>query len=163
MEQKTTHTSRKQTRLQQLVGQVLTHQLGPRLQNRFEQRDDVVVFTSDKLKTSLEVCGYINLVLYSKQQKPHRFCWTMCCVFENGTSINICDGMMRISPEKISGTNKSCVIVGGKEQWGNDVLRLNIEIESLHLLFNQDNVYTFTNLFRCAQSLAKKLWHKRAH
>ena len=74
---------------------------GPRPQNRFEQRDDVVVFTSDKLKTSLEVCGYINLVLYVISNRSHTdFVGRLCCVFENGTSINICDGMMRISPEK---------------------------------------------------------------
>ena len=36
--------------------------------------------------------------------------------------------MMRISPEKISGTNENCVVVGGKGNGGSDVLRLNIEI-----------------------------------
>ena len=102
---------------------------GPRPQNRFEQRDDVVVFTSDKLKTSLEVCGYINLVLYVRSNRSYTdFVGRLCCVFENGTSINICDGMMRISPEKLSSTDKSCVVVGRKSNGGNDVLRLNIEI-----------------------------------
>ena len=58
-----------------------------------EQRDDVMVFTSDKLKTSLEVGGYINLVLYVISNRIHTdFVGRLCCVFENGTSINICDG-----------------------------------------------------------------------
>ena len=102
---------------------------GPRQQNRFEQRDDVVVFTSDELKTSLEVCGYINLVLYVRSNRGHTdFVGRLCCVFEDGTSINICDGMMRISPEKLSGADKNCSVVDRKSNEENTVLRLNVEI-----------------------------------
>ena len=102
---------------------------GIRVQDRFEQRDDVIIFTSDKLTEPVEVCGYIKMILYVKTNRRHTdFVGRLCCVYPNGTSINICDGMMRVSPEIISENDSDCMSLGVENDGQNILLRLRIEI-----------------------------------
>ena len=72
-----------------------------------------IIFTSDKLTEPIEVCGYIKMILYVKTNRRHTdFVGRLCCVYPNGTSINICDGMMRVSPEIISENDSDCMSLG---------------------------------------------------
>jgi uncharacterized protein len=112
---------------------------GVREQNRFEKRSDVVVFTSDKLKNPIEVCGYIKAILYVKTNRQYTdFVGRLCCVFPNGTSINICDGMMRVSPDTISETDSNCMRLGVEDSGQQKIiLRLTIEIGVTAFKFQQ--------------------------
>ena len=103
---------------------------GIREQNRFEKRSDVVIFTSDKLTNAIEVCGYIKAILYVKTNRRYAdFVGRLCCVYPNGTSINICDGMMRISPDTISETDSNCMSLGVEDDGQPQItLRLTFEI-----------------------------------
>jgi len=87
---------------------------GPRDQTKAEKRNDVLVFTSDKLQTDLEVTGPVKVVLYAASSATDTD-WTakLIDVHPDGRPINLCDGIMRaryrrssqnptlIRPEKI--------------------------------------------------------------
>jgi len=69
---------------------------GPRDQRRAENRDDVLVFTSEKLKTDLEVTGPVKVILYAASSASDTD-WTakLVDVHPDGRPINLCDGIMR--------------------------------------------------------------------
>ena len=70
---------------------------GPRDQSRFEERDDVLVFSTDPLGDEIEICGTIRLILYvATSAVSTDFVGRLCDVFPNGTSVNVCDGIIRI-------------------------------------------------------------------
>ena len=69
---------------------------GPKDQNHFESRKDVAVFTSDILPSPLRVVGTIIADIIVSCSIPHLdIVVRLCDVLPNGTSINVCDGMMR--------------------------------------------------------------------
>jgi len=78
---------------------------GPRDQTRAEGRNDVLVFTSDKLETDLEVTGPVKVILYAASSASDTD-WTakLVDVHTDGRPINLCDGIMRAryrqSPQK---------------------------------------------------------------
>ncbi|MBW7990099.1 MAG: CocE/NonD family hydrolase [Planctomycetes bacterium] len=69
---------------------------GPRDQTRAENRNDVLVFTSDELETDLEVTGPIKVMLYAASSASDTD-WTakLVDVHPDGRPINLCDGIMR--------------------------------------------------------------------
>jgi hypothetical protein len=69
---------------------------GPRDQTRAENRNDVLVFTSEELKTDLEVTGPVKVILYAASSASDTD-WTakLVDVHPDGRPINICDGIMR--------------------------------------------------------------------
>ena len=69
---------------------------GPRDQTKAENRKDVLVFTSQKLETDLEVTGPVKVVLYAVSSATDTD-WTakLVDVYPDGRPINLCDGIIR--------------------------------------------------------------------
>jgi len=69
---------------------------GPRDQRRAENRNDVLVFTSDELESDLEVTGPVKVILYAASSATDTD-WTakLVDVHPDGRPINLCDGIMR--------------------------------------------------------------------
>lgn len=82
-------------------GPVLSVDGGPRDQRPVEARPDVICFTSRPLDSAVDVIGPMRLVLYVRSSLEYTdFVGRLCDVFPDGRSINICDGMLRLSPDK---------------------------------------------------------------
>eukprot|EP00742_Colponemidia_sp_Colp-10_P011032 GILJ01012198.1.p1 GENE.GILJ01012198.1~~GILJ01012198.1.p1 ORF type:complete len:624 (+),score=72.41 GILJ01012198.1:153-1874(+) len=72
---------------------------GPSDQNDFERRSDVLVFTSQVLREDLLVIGYVSARLYLRSSVQHTdFVARLCDVYPSGRSVNLCDGLCRITP-----------------------------------------------------------------
>jgi len=69
---------------------------GPHDQTKAETRNDVLVFTSDELKTELEVTGPVKVILYAASSAPDTD-WTakLVDVHPDGRPFNLCDGIIR--------------------------------------------------------------------
>lgn len=73
---------------------------GPVDQAVLEARKDVLVFTSAPLETPLTVIGNAGAIIYMRLRAPHADLFVrLCDVDPRGMSINICDGLRRITPE----------------------------------------------------------------
>jgi len=71
---------------------------GPRDQSEVEKRNDVLVFTSEVLKTELEVTGPVKVVLYAASTaKDTDFTAKLVDVHPDGRPFNLCDGIIRAS------------------------------------------------------------------
>jgi len=69
---------------------------GPRDQSEVEKRNDVLVFTSEKLKSELEVTGPVKVVLYAASTaKDTDFTAKLVDVHPDGRPFNLCDGIVR--------------------------------------------------------------------
>jgi putative CocE/NonD family hydrolase len=70
---------------------------GPRDQMRVEAREDVLVFTSERLADELEVTGRVRVVLHARSSAPSTD-WVarLCDVHPDGRSFNVCDGIVRV-------------------------------------------------------------------
>jgi putative CocE/NonD family hydrolase len=87
---------------------------GPRDQTQVEQRQDVLVFTSETLAKDVEATGPVKVVLYAASTATDTD-WTakLVDVWPDGRAINLCDGILRaryresasqptlIEPEKV--------------------------------------------------------------
>lgn len=73
---------------------------GPADQARIEQRQDVLVFTSEPLTEGLEVTGRVRAVLFASTDGPSTD-WVvrLCDVDEAGVSRNVVDGIVRVQTE----------------------------------------------------------------
>ncbi|MFA6562683.1 MAG: CocE/NonD family hydrolase [Verrucomicrobiia bacterium] len=69
---------------------------GPRDQTAIEQREDVLVFTSEPLKHESETTGPIKVILYAASTAKDTD-WTgkLVDVWPDGRAINLCDGILR--------------------------------------------------------------------
>jgi len=69
---------------------------GPTNQTTAENRNDVLVFTSDELKTDLEVTGPVKVILYAASSACDTD-WTakLVDVHPDGRPFNLCDGIIR--------------------------------------------------------------------
>ncbi len=71
---------------------------GPRDQSQVEKRNDVLVFTSEALKTELEVTGPVKVILYAASTaKDTDFTAKLLDVYSDGRPFNLCDGIARAS------------------------------------------------------------------
>lgn len=71
---------------------------GPVDQKRLEQRADVLTYTSEPLFTELTIVGNVRITLYARSTLPNTdFFVRLCDVDEKGTSINVCDGILRMT------------------------------------------------------------------
>jgi len=71
---------------------------GPRDQTDVEKRNDVLVFTSEALKTELEVTGPVKVILYAASTaKDTDFTAKLLDVHPDGRCFNLCDGIARAS------------------------------------------------------------------
>lgn len=69
-----------------------------RVQKTVEQRSDVLVYTSEPLERDMDVIGYVKAVLYAASSAPDTdFTVKLCDVYPDGTSLNLCDGLVRAS------------------------------------------------------------------
>jgi putative CocE/NonD family hydrolase len=70
---------------------------GPMDQRAVEQRADVLVYTSEPLKTDLEVTGPIRVTLYASTSAPDTdFTAKLVDVFPAGEARNLTDGILRV-------------------------------------------------------------------
>jgi putative CocE/NonD family hydrolase len=77
-------------------GYELTIPAGPKDQRDIEQRDDMVVFTSQPLSAPVEVTGRVRVRLYVSSDVPDTdFLARLCDVYPDGHSYNICEGILR--------------------------------------------------------------------
>ncbi len=69
---------------------------GPRDQSEVQKRDDVLVFTSETLKSEVEVTGPVKVVLYAATTAKDTD-WTakLVDIHPNGKPYNLCDGILR--------------------------------------------------------------------
>ncbi|MCX5357929.1 CocE/NonD family hydrolase [Streptomyces sp. NBC_00124] len=70
---------------------------GPLDQAAVEAREDVLVFTTDPLTEDVEVTGRVRAVLFAATDGPSTD-WVarLCDVDENGVSLNVADGIVRV-------------------------------------------------------------------
>lgn len=71
---------------------------GPVDNAKLERRADVLTYTSEPLFTPLTVIGNVRVTLHARASLPNAdFFVRLCDVDENGLSINICDGFIRLT------------------------------------------------------------------
>ena len=69
---------------------------GPRDRQEVEQRDDVLVYTTDPLEEELEATGPVEVVLYASTSAPDTdFTATLVDVRPDGRAIVVCEGIVR--------------------------------------------------------------------
>jgi hypothetical protein len=74
---------------------------GPIDQRLIERRDDVLVYTSSKLESDLEVTGPLELVLYaSSSARDTDFTAKLVDVYPDGRAIHIAEGILRARHRK---------------------------------------------------------------
>ncbi|MEN3283855.1 MAG: uncharacterized protein V7607_4995 [Solirubrobacteraceae bacterium] len=71
---------------------------GPFDQASIEEREDVLVYTSEPLRCELEVTGRVRVVLHA-QSTARSTDWVgrLCDVHPDGRSMNLCDGILRVA------------------------------------------------------------------
>ncbi len=80
-------------------GTVLARSGGPRDNRELERRGDVLVYTSPVLVRDVEIVGNVSALLYVRSSLEHTdFFVRLCDVDPSGTSRNICDGLVRLTP-----------------------------------------------------------------
>ena len=77
-------------------GAILGPRAGIQEQNAVEARGDVLVYTTDVLKSDMEITGPVKAVLYVKTDAPHTdFTVKLIDVHPNGKAYNVSDGILR--------------------------------------------------------------------
>jgi putative CocE/NonD family hydrolase len=77
-------------------GPILFYDFGTFDQREVEKRDDVLVYTSEILKTEMEVTGQVKVVLYASTDCRDTD-WTakLVDVYPDGRAFNLCEGIIR--------------------------------------------------------------------
>ena len=77
-------------------GNTVLFQSGQVCQKDVESRDDVLVYTSDKLKEGLEIIGWVKIIFYaSSSAKDTDFMVKLVDVNKKGKALNVIDGGIR--------------------------------------------------------------------
>src|SRR5579872_6419874 len=77
--------------------------MGPKDNRSLEARADVLVYTSAVLEQDMEVIGPVTADLYVRSSLEHTdFFARLCVVEESGTSLNLCDGILRLTPGNVT-------------------------------------------------------------
>ena len=80
------------------VGGTSTITFGPRDNRALEQRPDVLTYTTPTLTEQLEIIGPVAAELFVGSSRPHTdFFVRLCDVDEKGKSVNITDGILRLT------------------------------------------------------------------
>lgn len=86
-----------------LGGNQFNPRAGAKDNRPLERRCDVLTYTSDVLTSPVEIIGTGRLTLYAHSSVEHTdFFARLCDVYPDGLSINICDGFVRVTPERMS-------------------------------------------------------------
>jgi putative CocE/NonD family hydrolase len=81
-------------------GAMMNAQAGPQDNRSLEDRQDVLTYSTRELESDLEIIGSVRLIAYIHSTRPYTdFFARLCDVYPDGRSINICDGLLRLSPE----------------------------------------------------------------
>jgi putative CocE/NonD family hydrolase len=100
-----------------LAGTVLAGQWGQRDNRKLESRPDVLVYTSKPLDQDLEVIGPVEAELFVRSSLEHTDFFTrLCDVDPKGKSLNVCDGLQRLRPNRPEPEPDGCIRVGN-ELW----------------------------------------------
>ena len=74
--------------------------MGAKDNRKLESRADVLVYTSAVLDHDVEVIGPVTADLYVRSSLQHTDFFARLCVVEpSGKSINLCDGILRLTPD----------------------------------------------------------------
>ncbi len=74
--------------------------MGAKDNRKLESRADVLVYTSAVLEHDVEVIGPVTAELYVRSSLQHTDFFARLCVVEpTGKSINLCDGILRLTPD----------------------------------------------------------------
>jgi putative CocE/NonD family hydrolase len=80
------------------VGGTSTMNCGPRDNRALEQRPDVLTYTSEPLTSPLVITGNVSAELFVSSSRPHTdFFARLCDVDPGGQSVNITDGILRLT------------------------------------------------------------------
>jgi putative CocE/NonD family hydrolase len=83
-------------------GNSLGATMGPKDNRALEARPDVLVYTSAILECDLEVIGPVTASLYVRSSLQYTdFFAKLCVVEESGKSVNLCDGILRLTPGSV--------------------------------------------------------------
>ena len=97
-------------------------------QTEIEQRDDILVYTSDVLERRTEVTGPVSVVLYAATSAVDTdFTAKLVDVTEIGQAFNVCDGVTRLRFRQ----NKPGLIIPGERQ------KLDIELSPTSYVFSE--------------------------
>jgi len=82
------------------IGGPADHRGNAQPDNRdLESRPDVLTYTSQSLDRDLDVVGPVTAELYVRSSRAHTdFFARLCDVHPDGRSVNICDGLLRLTP-----------------------------------------------------------------
>ena len=84
-----------------LSGPVLSGKSKPTDNRSLEARPDVLTYTSAPLEADLDVIGPVQAELFVRSSREHTdFFARLCDVDQRGTSLNICDGLLRVQPHQ---------------------------------------------------------------
>ena len=76
--------------------------IGPQDNRSLEARSDVLVYTSAVLEQDLEVIGPVKAEVYVRSSLQYTdFFVRLCVVKASGRSINLCDGIVRLTPGSV--------------------------------------------------------------
>jgi uncharacterized protein len=76
--------------------------MGPKDNRSLEARADVLVYTSAVLEQDMEVIGPVTAELFARSSLEHTDFFVRLCVVEaSGKSVNLCDGILRLTPGSI--------------------------------------------------------------
>ena len=79
---------------------LLANAAGPRDNRELESRPDVLVYTSAPLASGLEIIGPVSATVYVRASRPYFDIFVRVCDVEpTGRSVNICDGLVRVTAE----------------------------------------------------------------
>ncbi len=82
-----------------LGGPLLFPPAGAVDQRLLEARSDVLCYTTWPLERQVDVVGPVRLQLYVRSSLPYTdFVGRLCDVYPDGRSLNVCDGIIRLSP-----------------------------------------------------------------
>jgi uncharacterized protein len=71
---------------------------GPKDNRELERRPDVLTYTSEPLRSALEITGPVTAELFVSSSRPHTdFFARLCDVDPGGRSVNITDGLIRLA------------------------------------------------------------------
>jgi putative CocE/NonD family hydrolase len=77
--------------------------MGAKDNRKLESRADVLVYTSPVLDHDMEVIGPVTADLYVRSSLQHTDFFARLCVVEpSGKSINLCDGILRLTPDSVA-------------------------------------------------------------
>ncbi|WP_090932717.1 CocE/NonD family hydrolase [Nonomuraea jiangxiensis] len=83
-----------------ISGPSITGHGRPADQRRLERRHDVLTFTSPVLTDDLEIVGPVGAELYMRSDRMHTdVVVRLCDVSPKGESLNLCEGMRRLTPD----------------------------------------------------------------